>query len=144
MSKKLYEESSIQAIANAIRAKNGSTDTYKISEMAGAIESLNVGGAENLIEFSQVRPEVQNFLDNVTYNSSDYTTSQIENYVTNTTNNQPVGCTINLKSAGTLIVYDGASGGSLVTNSISGENVIYNLTPNSISHYVNIVNGKIE
>ena len=104
----------------------------------------NISRADKLVEFSQVRPEVQNFLDNVTYNSSDYTTSQIENYVTNTTNNQPVGCTINLKSAGTLIVYDGASGGSLVTNSISGENVIYNLTPNSISHYVNIVNGKIE
>ena len=41
---KLYEESNIQAIADAIRAKNGSTDTYKTSEMAAAIsaiESLN-------------------------------------------------------------------------------------------------------
>lgn len=41
---KLYEESNIQAIADAIRAKNGSTDTYTTSEMAAAIaaiESLN-------------------------------------------------------------------------------------------------------
>ncbi len=41
---KLYEESNIQAIADAIRAKNGSADTYKTSEMAvaiSAIESLN-------------------------------------------------------------------------------------------------------
>lgn len=29
MAKKLYEESSVKAIANAIRRKNGSTDTYK-------------------------------------------------------------------------------------------------------------------
>lgn len=37
---KLYEESNIQAIADAIRAKNGSEDTYKTSEMAEAIEAL--------------------------------------------------------------------------------------------------------
>ncbi len=42
---KLYEESSIQAIANAIRAKNGTSDTYKVSEMANAISSLPSGGA---------------------------------------------------------------------------------------------------
>lgn len=37
---KLYEEESIQAIANAIRLKNGTTETYKPSEMAGAISAL--------------------------------------------------------------------------------------------------------
>ena len=37
MSKKLYDEASVQAIANAIRAKNGETATYKIGEMAAAI-----------------------------------------------------------------------------------------------------------
>ena len=31
--KKLYEETDVQAIANAIRAKNGTTTTYKIGEM---------------------------------------------------------------------------------------------------------------
>lgn len=31
MAKKLYEEASVQAIANAIRAKNGSTATYKVA-----------------------------------------------------------------------------------------------------------------
>lgn len=41
MAKKLYEESNIQAIATAIRDKNGSTDTYKPSEMAGAISQLS-------------------------------------------------------------------------------------------------------
>lgn len=40
MSKKLYPEEDIQAIADAIRAKNGSTSTYKSAEMATAIESI--------------------------------------------------------------------------------------------------------
>lgn len=40
MSKKLYSEESIQAIADAIRAQNRSNDAYTIAEMANAIESL--------------------------------------------------------------------------------------------------------
>lgn len=45
MSKKLYEESSVQAIADAIRAKSGSTDTYKIAEMPTAISAIPTGGS---------------------------------------------------------------------------------------------------
>lgn len=41
MSKKLYEESNISNIANAIRAKNGSQDTYTTAEMAGAISDIS-------------------------------------------------------------------------------------------------------
>ena len=104
----------------------------------------NISRADKLIEFSQVRSEVQSYLDNVTYDPTDYTTSQIANYVTNTSNNYPVGCKINLKSSGLLIVYDSANGGSTVINSVAGDNYIYNLTPNSICHYVNIVDGNIE
>ena len=37
---KLYEESNIQAIADAIRAKTGRTDTYKPRDMAGAISAI--------------------------------------------------------------------------------------------------------
>ena len=44
MSKKLYEESDVQAIANAIRTKNGLTDTYTISQMAAAISAIETGG----------------------------------------------------------------------------------------------------
>ena len=42
--KKLYEESSVQAIADAIRAKAGTADTYKIAEMPEAIANLPSGG----------------------------------------------------------------------------------------------------
>lgn len=44
MSKKLYEETDVQALADAIRAKNGSTDKYKLSDMAGAIENVPTWG----------------------------------------------------------------------------------------------------
>lgn len=44
MAQKLYEETNIQAIAQAIRDKNGLTTTYKTSEMAAAIAAIPSGG----------------------------------------------------------------------------------------------------
>lgn len=46
MAQKLYEESNIQAIADAIRGKNGLTNTYKTSEMAAAITAIEGGGGD--------------------------------------------------------------------------------------------------
>jgi uncharacterized protein YjdB len=40
MSKKLYEEASIQDIAAAIRVKNGTTTKYKVAEMGAAVTAL--------------------------------------------------------------------------------------------------------
>ena len=40
MAMKLYEEADVQAVANAIRSKNETTNTYKLSEMATAINEL--------------------------------------------------------------------------------------------------------
>ena len=44
MAKVLVNESSLTGIADAIRGKNGSTDTYKPSEMAAAITAIEGGG----------------------------------------------------------------------------------------------------
>lgn len=56
MAQKLYEESNIQAIANAIRAKNGTSKKYKTSEMAAAIQAIsgsgNVDGVPNPIKIT--------------------------------------------------------------------------------------------
>lgn len=46
MSKVLVNESSLTGIANAIRGKNGSTDTYKPSQMAAAITAISGGGPD--------------------------------------------------------------------------------------------------
>ena len=57
MAKKLYDEASVQAIADSIRAKNGSTATYKIAEMAGAILELT-----SVIKFDDRNDYVLNYL----------------------------------------------------------------------------------
>lgn len=44
MAKVLVNESSLTGIADAIRGKNGSADTYKPSEMAAAITAISGGG----------------------------------------------------------------------------------------------------
>ena len=40
---RLFEDTNIKAIADAIRAKNGTEETYKPSEMAAAIEAIQAG-----------------------------------------------------------------------------------------------------
>lgn len=45
MSKKLYEESNIQDIASAIRAKNGTQNTYTVNQMGNAIRNIHTQGA---------------------------------------------------------------------------------------------------
>lgn len=55
MSKKLYEESLIQDIANAIREKNGEMTTYKIREMGTAIRALSGEAQTETYTFSQER-----------------------------------------------------------------------------------------
>lgn len=44
MAMKLYSDNDISDIADAIRSKNGSSDTYKVSQMADAILAIPTGG----------------------------------------------------------------------------------------------------
>lgn len=46
MANKLYNEDSIRDIANAIRTKNGTENTYNVSEMADAIRAIVSGGSD--------------------------------------------------------------------------------------------------
>ena len=76
MAQKLYEESNIQAIAAAIRSKNGSGTTYKTSEMATAIEALgkeNESSKYKIYNFDYVQdvPKWNCFFDFSGYGSSD-------------------------------------------------------------------------
>lgn len=138
--KKLYEENSVKAIANAIRTKNGSTDTYKIADMSTAI--LNLNGTEKLAEFNQINNVVKSYMDNVSY-TDDYSTSNIADYCdidTDYRKDQPIGHTITLNK-GKVQFCD--SGNVLVYDSESGENTIYNLTPNNVYVVTNIVDDNI-
>lgn len=94
MANKLYNDTSIKAIANAIRAKNGKTDTYTVGEMAGAISSLS--GKES-VTWHQCPEAPRNFVNDVVYDPNDYSTSQIENYAPATaleSNTKPIGKTV--------------------------------------------------
>lgn len=133
MAKKLYEESSIQDIATAIREKNGTTTKYKVAEMGAAIKALS--GETETYTFSQERAEVSNFLNEVTYNPTDYTTSSIPNYVTATSSNHPEGVSIQIKKAGTLVITDGNTNNTITKAVQAGALKIYNLTPNIISTF---------
>ena len=93
MAKKLYEEASVQDIAVAIREKTGGTETYKIAQMGNAVRAIT--GAEAVV-WHQCPEAVRNYLVNVTYDPSDYSTSQIANYAPATavvSNHKPIGQT---------------------------------------------------
>lgn len=93
MPNKLYEEASVQDIADAIREKTGGTETYKIAQMGNAVRGIT--GSE-AIEWHQCPEAVRNYLANVTYDPNDYTTSQIANYAPATavvSNYKPIGQT---------------------------------------------------
>jgi hypothetical protein len=94
MANKLYEEWSVQAIADAIRAKNGSDMTYRIGDMAAAVRAIR--GTKTVV-WHQCPEVVRNYLANVTYDPSDYSTSQIANYAPATavvSNTKPIGKTV--------------------------------------------------
>ena len=57
MANKLYNDTSVKAIADAIRAKNGTTNTYTIGEMAGAINDIPTGDVNaKFFTFSSAEP----------------------------------------------------------------------------------------
>lgn len=95
MANKLYEETSIQSIATAIRQKNGLSTKYKVGEMAQAVKDIPSGSGSQKEEYHQCPENVRNFIANVTYDPSDYSTSQIETYLTNTpADAYPIGKTV--------------------------------------------------
>ena len=98
MAKKLYEEASVQDIAVAIREKTGGAETYKIAQMGNAVRGIT--GAE-AVAWHQCPEAVRNYLANVTYDPSDYSTSQIANYAPATavvSNYRPIGKTLGGKT----------------------------------------------
>ena len=135
---RVIDDSILTNIANAIRLKNGTSNKYEVSEMAEAIN-----GTDNLIEFSQVRSEVQDYLDNVTYDSNDYTVSNIANYITEKTQNIPNGASVEVKQSGTLIITDKSSKIMYCRSVESGTQSIYNATPNADTIYNVIADGKL-
>ena len=75
MSKVMVNESSLTAIGEAIRGKNGTTNTYKPSEMAAAISSIPAGGGNfdfSNLEYVQLTSNTSSVLPDLTTFISDF------------------------------------------------------------------------
>lgn len=93
MSNKLYEETNISAIADAIRAK-GVSGTMTVAQMSAKVAAIPT---KETVTWHQCPEAVRNYLANVTYDPSDYTTSQIASYAPATavlSNTKPIGKTV--------------------------------------------------
>lgn len=88
----IVNNSDLTAVADAIRTKTGTTDNLVFpTGFVSAIETISEASA---IEWHQCPQLVRNYLANVTYNSSDYSTSQIASYAPTeaiVTNYKPIG-----------------------------------------------------
>ena len=136
MAKKLYEESSVQNIANAIRAKNGETATYKIGEMAAAITAISGSpivddSLENTVQYRQMNATAAGFLADVDYteNANDYSITKVIPYYSATTTyskEEPDGLKVKVPANTTLAV---AQGDKTRSDVVSGAGVIYNMEP---------------
>ena len=134
--KKLYEEASVQNIANAIRAKNGEATTYKIGEMATAISAISGSpivddSLENTVQYRQMNLSAAGFLADVDYteNANDYSVTKVIPYYSATTTyskEEPDGLKVKVPANTTLTV---AQGDKTRSDVVSGAGVIYNVEP---------------
>lgn len=134
--KKLYEEASVQAIANAIREKNCELTTYKIGEMAAAIAAIPSSpivddALENTVQYRQMNLSAAAFLANVNYaeDADNYSITKVTPYYSATTaysKEEPDGLKIKVPANTALTV---AQGGKTRSDAVSGAGVIYNMEP---------------
>lgn len=133
MAKKLYEETAVANIANAIRNKNGQTTTYKIAEMAQAINDIPTGGGE-LPSFEFTGSQMANLFQNnrlTQLHDIGYTTNNITDlgyaysYVNAPTINTPI---INLSTTDSGYIDCGYAFSDAKLNSvnINGDGILIN------------------
>lgn len=141
--KRLYTESYVSDIAEAIREKNGTDTAYTIAQMGDAVRAIS--GTGETIEYSQMNDIVAQFIDEVTYDPSDYTASSIADYAGQSVSydaSKPCGVTVNVP-AGRLVVADSYSGLVAESEAAAGDNAIYNAIPSEQGAvYALITDGK--
>lgn len=139
MAKKLYEEASVLAIANAIRAKNGSTATYKVAQMADAVLAI-APLQPDVEEYPQMSTTVAAYL---TAAEAAYTdanggsVSVLDSYTgASGIKDAPLGKALTMQG-GTRYQQDETTGiGGKLNNILGGESVIYNAVPGHVLRYI--------
>ena len=98
MAEYLVTDTELTPIADAIRAKDGSTAKMTIAQMPEKIKGLP---SKVAVEWHQCPELVRNYLANVVYDTDDYTVSYIDDYAPATavvSNYKPIGETIDGKT----------------------------------------------
>lgn len=111
MANKYYNETDIQNIANAIRVKNGTTNTYTVSQMADAITELSIGGNGGIVPTGNI---------NITGNGT-FDVTQYAQAIVNVASSDGASGSINGTSMGTIIVTEN------ITDSTTGVTVEHGL-----------------
>lgn len=122
------------AIADAIRAKGGTSDTLTLAEMPQAIAALPSGGTEeDTTEFSQQNSKVTEYMAAAeVYNDADFASVTVANNYkdsTQTTWERPNGTALTAEEAGRVYIMDEETGKGWSNTVAAGENIIINLVP---------------
>lgn len=126
----------ITAIANAIRAKDGSTATMTLDQMPEKIAAISGSpivddSLENTVQYRQMNTTAAAFLADVDYteNANDYSVTKVIPYYSATTTyskEEPDGLKVKVPANTTLTV---AQGSKTRSDVVSGAGVIYNMEP---------------
>lgn len=126
----------ITAIANAIRAKDGSTATMTLDQMPEKIAAISSSpivddSLENTVQYRQMNATAAEFIADVDYteNANDYSVTKVIPYYSATTTyskEEPDGLKVKVPANTTLTV---AQGSKTRSDVVSGAGVIYNVEP---------------
>lgn len=126
----------ITAIANAIRAKDGSTATMTLDQMPEKIAAISSSpivddSLENTVQYRQMNLSASGFISDVDYteNANDYSVTKVIPYYSATTTyskEEPDGLKVKVPANTTLTV---AQGSKTRSDVVSGAGVIYNMEP---------------
>lgn len=145
MALKLYSDTDIQDIADAIRSKNGSSDTYKVSEMASAIDALPTGFSGLSFSSFTVTPDAEygRSSNGGTPTMIDYFKSLLPSdwkfarirYKSGTLANYYLlefGVSVFADTTGTVTILRRSNTGTVQTNRVTGTNASYSfiMSPN--------------
>lgn len=134
----------IAQISNSLASTNSEIDVQSalIEEITRVLADKTGGNGGISCEehtWNQIPTAVKNFLDNVVYSSSDYSTSQIANYApstANVNNTYPIGQSVETVSG--VLERNGYE-----VSVTSGNTALYNDIPNQYTEYVNRNNGVV-
>ena len=89
MDKVVVTKNKLDALAQRINAKAGTSGAKTLTQMQSAVDGI---AKKETVEWHQCPVSVRNYLADVTYDPSDYSTSQIETYLTNIpADSKPIG-----------------------------------------------------